>query len=328
MKCEGQLGDPHARTQRQSRSGQRSRVAPNRGAGPCVGRPPAWSGVDVDNHFNMAKTRGGWECRHCSAAGRGNKKLHMASCPRLPESDRRALDESEAERAAAGVGVYGTNQVYRDFEVTGGRVARCTACPATVRGPSGNLQRHRRQRCSGPRSGSQRQRAERGRGQAGTSGCCDTLSLTPRPRHAASVGAPVRSYDALGGIPVQATTQAAPATAVQPSADNTLPSTPGASTDDTSEQSPARTASLLHQHRVSNVVGGAVQLPRTALTVGFGCTGSGGGDGGSTPAGVARRRWAEGVRATGGPEAVAAALRVRYPRLYESSAATARTLLG
>ena len=76
-------------------------------------------------HFIQHKASGRWECRHCSAAVRGDsskRKKHMAACPRLPDSDRLALDASEVARAAAGAGKYGTNPVYRCFEVTGCRL--------------------------------------------------------------------------------------------------------------------------------------------------------------------------------------------------------------
>ena len=99
--------------------------------------------VDVRRHF--ISMGGGAEvtCRHCHAVRCGrNMKAHMAACPELPEQVRRAFDESEVARAAAGAGMYGSNPLYRDFEVTGWRVARCKACLRTVRGNSGHLMLH------------------------------------------------------------------------------------------------------------------------------------------------------------------------------------------
>ena len=49
------------------------------------------------------------------------------------------LRPSAPARAAAGAGMYGSNPVYRGFEVTGWRVARCKSCLMTVRGGSSAL---------------------------------------------------------------------------------------------------------------------------------------------------------------------------------------------
>ena len=115
----------------------------------CTGFPATWTDVDVRCHFRKGQNEGAWECRHCSAPLTYAHKQHLASCPRLPEQDRRALDESEVARAAAGAGVYGSNPVYRDFEVTGWLVARCKACLKTVRGGGGSLKKHKDERCCG-----------------------------------------------------------------------------------------------------------------------------------------------------------------------------------
>ena len=88
----------------------------------CRGFPATWVEVDVVSHFREGKSAGEWECQHCDTVVRGdasNLKRHMGSCPSLPEQDRRALDESEVAKAAAGVGMYGSNPVYRGFKVTG-----------------------------------------------------------------------------------------------------------------------------------------------------------------------------------------------------------------
>ena len=94
----------------------------------CDGIAVTWSEVDVESHFDAAEAARSRQCQHCLAVVQGdghNRKQHLARCPRLPEKDRRELDESEVARAAAGAGKYGANHVYRCFEVTGYNVARC-----------------------------------------------------------------------------------------------------------------------------------------------------------------------------------------------------------
>ena len=239
-----------------------------------VDAPPAWREADVGKHFLQNESSGGWECRHCSAVvrgGSGKQKEHMATCQRLPESARRALDESEVARAAAGAGVYGSNPVFRGFEVTGWLVARCKSCLKTVRGCSGNLTRHSG-RCSGLHTALQHRPTKRAAKRPRSTTTLTSDGANSRSLElAAAHGTSQRQLRASGGVGL-----------------------------------PARTASLRAADRV---VGSA------SAGSGDDCVGV---DHAAHRGTVATRRWAVGVRAVGGPEAVAAALRARYPRLYAS----------
>ena len=61
-------------------------------------------------------------CRHCGTGVRGavrDQRKHLARCASVSADDRRVMNECEVARAAAGAGMYGSNPVYRDFEVMG-----------------------------------------------------------------------------------------------------------------------------------------------------------------------------------------------------------------
>lgn len=67
---------------------------------------------------------------------------HLAGCTSLPELARQDLDELARDDAQYLRGRYGTNPVYRNFEVVGLDKAVCKFCDATMRGNSRDLKSH------------------------------------------------------------------------------------------------------------------------------------------------------------------------------------------
>ena len=291
-------------------------------SGSCVGFPVTWAEVDVLAHFRRSAGSGEWECCHCgaSAAGAPRCKRHMAKCAQLPAADRRALDESEVAKAAAGVGTYG-NPVFRDFKVTGWRVAQCRSCLTTIQGDAFSLKRHKDRRCSGlaPKSPAcaAAGAATAVEAQRSPAGDAERQShATPRiGRTQQSVGAPTphvassratkrRRVTGCGsGSGVAGVLCAGAATAPAPSAGEGAGGVDRQRSSASEGEPPAVHASAaVSDDRASGVGAGG------------GGASTRGGEHGDQP--KSSRRWAVRVREEGGPEAVAAALRARYPRLY------------
>ena len=241
----------------------------------CPGFPATWIEVDVKGHFTKNTSDGQWDCRHCSAVLRGDAyslKCHMASCSQLPEHTRRALDESEVAKAAAGVGMYGSNPVFHGFQVTGWRVARCTSCSTTVRGSPRQLKRHQTQRCDARPNAASDISSSRDGKPASTAAreATDRTSTCTKSINQVEVSA-------AGGIGTHTSQRKL-----------TIPTT-----------------SVQRQCRAGGVDGRISSGDPDSHV--------------SAADGAATKRWAAAVRAGGGPEAVAAALRARYSRLYASA---------
>jgi len=100
----------------------------------------------------------GFRCRHCSTivighATSNNRKKHLASCKRLPETLRNALDQAAVREARNGKGRYGgTNaNIYNKFRVVGLYRSECKACGRVIIGHVTKLRRHLSGACSGVR---------------------------------------------------------------------------------------------------------------------------------------------------------------------------------
>ena len=175
---------------------------------------------------------------------------------------------------------------------------RCKSCLKTVRGGTSDVKRHRDQRCSAPtRSPAVQRQAVKRRRRKGAASSGDEPCLTPPHRPGRSANAVARwSGSRHGGTE---TLRAVTALA-------------GAGVSDGSLQPSAAHGTGQEQGH------GVLATPSRADDSGT----QGSSDGGLvSPAAhgiAARRYWAVGVRAAGGPEAVAAALRARYPRLYST----------
>lgn len=120
---------------------------------------PAHPALSPDAFFEPAAEHGddAQRCRHCTkviqapGAQLSYFRNHMAVCPALPADVRRWLDEWAVARAKCGARPYGSNPLYKQFQVLGYMVARCNACRQVCRGHSAALKAHKL-RCSMPRS--------------------------------------------------------------------------------------------------------------------------------------------------------------------------------
>ena len=225
--------------------------------------------------------------------------------------------------------MYGRNPVYRDFEVTGWHVARCLACLKTVRGHAGALKVHKRtcpQRrgaaCKSPSSPSSMAQRRRVR----TTPAAPTAKLLshgeatgPDTRRRRAADKPsqrtprvVTKYQRIaarcGGGTSAAGTVAADAAAAASCVATTRAGGGGSRSGTAAVKPDSGSPHVAHaaDGRSGRSAASAVECE------------AGGGEAraGGTGDGVSRRVWAAGVGDEGGPEAVAAALRARYPRLY------------
>ena len=178
--------------------------------------------------------------------------------------------------------------------------ARCKACLTTVRGGTRATKQHRDQCCPGPSAEVQRQAVKRRRRKSAASRS-DEPSLTPPHRLTSSANAVGRWSGSRHGTTATfraATVLAGAGAGVSADAGDGSPTSP-----------PAARGPGQQQGRGALATGVCADDSCPAGSDDGGCITAAHGD-------VATRWWAVGVRAAGGPEAVAAALRARYPRLY------------
>ena len=103
-------------------------------------------------HFAEAlDAQGRSRCNYCNATivcNTSSFKQHLGSCREVPEHVQDSLHRAARAAAQRGDKPYGTNAVYRHFEVLGWRTSRCLRCDAVVKGGAGNLRSHRKvKRC-------------------------------------------------------------------------------------------------------------------------------------------------------------------------------------